>query len=334
MTQSGHRKTNRPYRWGIIGTGDISARFAPDLQVVTSGAVRGVWGRSKESADAFAESHGVAFATDSREELLQREDIDIVYIATPADTHLAIALESLAAGKHVLIEKPMALDAAGVEQIFAKAREAGLFAMEGMWMRFNPLHVELRDRIRDGLIGEPRSVRASFGTPFQARGNRLTPAQGGSILLDRGIYPVTLAHWFLGEPTAVHATGTIVDNVDIAGHVTLEYPDGRFAHLAWSGLEFLDLSAAVSGSRGWVVADPMFWAGTSARLHAGSVERVFHEPEIVEHPRKGNGFRPMISAVVEALDAGWIEHPWHAMENTLAVARTLDRIRASIGGAN
>lgn len=322
------------HAWGIIGTGDISARFAPDLQAVTSGAVRGVWGRSQERADAFAEAHGIAFATDSREVLLARDDIDIVYIATPAHTHLAIALEALEAGKHVLVEKPMALDAGEVEQIFAKARDLGLFAMEGMWMRFNPLHVELRDRIRDGLIGEPRSVRASFGTPFQARENRLTPAQGGSILLDRGIYPVTLAHWFLGEPAAVHGTGVIADGVDIAGHVTLEYPDGRFAHLAWSGIEFLDLSAAVSGSQGWVVADPMFWAGTSARLHAGSMERVFHEPEVVEHPREGNGFRPMIAAVVEALGAGWREHPWHTAEDTIVIARTLDRIRASIESAS
>ena len=74
-------------------------------------------------------------------------------------------------------------------------------------MRFNPLHVEIRNRIAHGLIGEVNSVRASFGTPFQARGRILTPAQGGSILLDRGIYPITLAQWFLGDPSEIAATG-------------------------------------------------------------------------------------------------------------------------------
>lgn len=193
-------------------------------------------------------------------------------------------------------------------------------------MRFNPLHAGLRDRIFDGLLGEVTSVRAGFGTPFHPRGDKVVPADGGSILLDRGIYPVTLAHWFLGEPLAIRASGTLQNGVDIAGHAMLEYPEGRFAQLAWSGVEFLELSASVSGERGWVVLDPMFWAGSTARVHAGTYERIFRAPEVVDHPREGNGFRPMIRAVVEAVDAGLLEHPWQRRDDTLAVARTMDRV--------
>ncbi|WP_447590356.1 Gfo/Idh/MocA family protein [Microbacterium lacticum] len=312
--------------WGMVGTGDISGQFAPDLQAATGGGLRGVWGRTQEKAERFAALHGVPFATASRDDLLGRDEIDIVYIATPAVTHLAIALEALEAGKHVLVEKPMAMSAVEVEQLFTKAREVGRFAMEAMWMRFNPLHAGLRDRIFDGLLGEVTSVRAGFGTPFHARGDKVVPADGGSILLDRGIYPVTLAHWFLGEPLAIRASGTLQNGVDIAGHAMLEYPEGRFAQLAWSGVEFLELSASVSGERGWVVLDPMFWAGSTARVHAGTYERIFRTPEIVDHPREGNGFRPMIRAVVEALDAGLLEHPWQRRDDTLAVARTMDRV--------
>lgn len=319
--------------WGIIGTGDISANLASDLLRVQPHAIRGVWGRTLERARAFAGIHGAPFATATLAELLERDDIDIVYIATPATTHTEIALEAIAAGKHVLIEKPLALTADETAAVLAAARSRGVFAMEAMWMRFNPLHVEVRDRIADGLLGEISSVRASFGTPFSPRPGKNTPADGGSILRDRGIYPITLADWFLGEPVSVTATGSLLDGVDIRGHATLESSDHGFAHLAWSGVEFLDLSATISGERGWVVIDPMFWAGSQARVHAGSVDRIFGSPEPIEHPRIGNGYGDMLGAVIRALDDGLLEHPWHSHEATVSVARTMDLVLAEITSA-
>lgn len=320
------------HQWGIIGTGDISHRLVADLRAVAPGATTAVWGRTRQRARDFADEHGIAFATDSRDALLSRDDVDIVYIATPAHTHCDIALEALDAGKHVLVEKPMATNADDASRIFAKAREVGRFAMEAMWMRFNPLHVALRERIADGELGSINGVRASFGTPFQARGGKLTPAQGGSILLDRGIYPVTLAHWFLGDPVSIAASGAFLDGVDVSGHATIEFAGG-FAQLAWSGVEFLDLSAAVSGDRGWITIDPMFWAGSRARVHAGSVEHIFGTPDLLEHPREGNGYRPMLSAVMAALDDGLLEHPWHGRDDTVGVARTLDVVLERMAAA-
>ncbi|WP_277358165.1 Gfo/Idh/MocA family protein [Arthrobacter vasquezii] len=316
-------------RWGVIGTGDISARLVPDLHSVAPESVTAVWGRSGGRAMQFASEQGIPFATSSREELLAREDIDIVYVATPAETHTDIALEALDAGKHVLVEKPMATSAADVDRIFERAQLAGRFVMEAMWMKFNPLHQEVMRRIDDGLIGEVRSVRASFGTPFRARGNKLTPAQGGSILLDRGIYPVTLAHWALGGAQVQSSAQTLSEEVDIAGHATLGFGADRFAHVAWSGVEFLDLSAAISGEHGWVTLEPMFWAGTVAHIHAGSAERIFVDPERVEYPRAGNGYQPMLTAVQSAIHDGLLEHPLHGRTSTIEVAQTLDTIARS-----
>ncbi|MFJ4175347.1 Gfo/Idh/MocA family protein [Microbacterium sp. NPDC089696] len=319
-------------RWGIIGTGDISDRVVADLLGV-GGEVTAVWGRSPARAADFASRHGIPYSSAGRAEMLTRTDIDIVYIATPVDTHTAITLEALDAGKHVLVEKPIATSAAEAELLFAKARDVDRFLMEAMWMRFNPLHVELIDRIARGEIGAVRSVRASFGTPFHPRPGKERPEDGGSIVRDRGIYPVTLAHWFLGEPAHVSADGVVSDGVDLSGHATLEHADGGFAQLAWSGVEFLDLSAAVSGERGWITIDPMFWAGGNARIHAGSAERIFRDPERVMHPRVGNGYGPMLLAVIEAVEAGEREHPWHDAATTIAVTATLDRILADISSA-
>ena len=318
--------------WGIIGTGDISERLVADLVAVHDARVTAVWGRSVERADHFARTNGIPFATVSLDEFLARADVDVVYIATPAHTHADIAVEALRAGKHVLIEKPIAASTDDAERVYAAAAMAGRFAMEAMWMRFNPLHVELIDRIRDGLLGAAHSVRASFGTPFQARGRILTPAQGGSILRDRGIYPVTLAHWFLGEPTSLAASGVFEDGTDIEGHATLEYRLA-FAQLAWSGIRFLDLTATVSGERGWITIDPMFWAGSRARVHAGSAERIFGAPEVIEYPRQGNGYGPMLAAVTDAIGRGRLEHPWHSHADSLAITRTLDAVLAGMSAA-
>lgn len=316
-------------RWGIVGTGDISDRVVADLLAVSGCQATAVWGRSHERAAQFAARFGIDVATDQRSELLTRDDVDIVYIATPAHTHAALAIEALNAGKHVLVEKPMATSAADAESIFDTAAAVGRFAMEAMWMRFNPLHIDVRDRILGGALGEVNGVRASFGTPFFPRGAKVSPAQGGSILLDRGIYAVTLAHWFLGDDLrVVESAASYQEGIDIDGRATLA-TDGGFAQLAWSGVEFLDLSAAISGDRGWVTIDPMFWAGSTARVHAGSAERIFGAPELVEHPRVGNGYGPMIAAVVDAVRAGRIEQPWHTRNDTLAVARTLDAVRAA-----
>ncbi|WP_435527645.1 Gfo/Idh/MocA family protein [Microbacterium aurantiacum] len=319
-------------RWGIIGTGDISDRLVPDVQNTPRGQVAAVWGRRDEAAAAFAAAHGISIFTSDRAELLRRDDIDVVYIATPAATHADIALEAIDAGKHVLIEKPIATSAADAERILAAARTAGLFAMEAMWTRFNPLHVEVRERIGDGLLGEVTAVRASFGTPFHPRGRVQTPAQGGSILRDRGIYPVTLAQWYLGAPRAIHAIGEFLDGVDVEGHATMEHEQG-VAQLAWSGVRFLDLSATISGERGWVTFAPMFWAGSTAMVHAGSAARIFGEPEVIQHPRNGNGYGPMIAAVAEAIDDGLLEHPWHTHRDTIAVAQTMDAVLAHMSPA-
>jgi predicted dehydrogenase len=234
----------------------------------------------------------------------------------------------------VLVEKPIATSAADAELLFARAAQTDRFLMEAMWMRFNPLHVEIIDRIAAGELGAIRSVRASFGTPFFPRPGRERPEDGGSILRDRGIYPVTLAHWFLGEPRALDARGVISEDVDLAGHAALEHADGAFAQLAWSGVDFLDLSAAISGERGWITLDPMFWAGSDARVHAGSAERIFRAPDSVRHPRVGNGYGPMLEAVTAAIDSGLREHPWHDATTTISITRTLDRILADISSTS
>ena len=143
----------------------------------------------------------------------------------------------LDAGKHVLSEKPMVVNAAQAEKCIAKAKEKGLFLMEGMWTRFFPATREIRKLVADGAIGKIVSVSASLGFKSEPEFNdRLfLPELAGGALFDVGIYPALWISMVLGSaPTKVHAHSRMHHTgVDAQTFVTFEYADGAMAHLEW-----------------------------------------------------------------------------------------------------
>ena len=226
----------------------------------------------------------------------------------------------------------MATSAEDVDRVFARASERGLFAMEGMWMKFNPLHRRVAALIATGTIGTPRHVRAGFGMPMPPGGTRWNADLGGSSILDQGIYAVTLATWMLGPVVDVAATGRMRDGVDVAAHLTLHHEAGRISQFGCSIEEFIDPSAAISGTAGWVEIPAMFWATDIARIHAGSARALFQDPDRMTEPREGNGYVPMIRAVNQALADGLQEHPHHDADATASVARVMAAARAAVAG--
>ncbi|SDY66439.1 Gfo/Idh/MocA family protein [Herbiconiux ginsengi] len=317
-------------RWAVVGTGRICETFVPDLQTVDPASVVSVWGRRPEIVADFAARHGIPQHSVVLDEVLSRDDVDAVYVATPVATHAQLAIRALEAGKHVLVEKPMAFSAAEAEEIFERARANDRFAMEAMWMKFNPLHVEIARLIGEGLIGEPRYVRGAFGMPFPAGGTRWNAELGGSTVLDQGIYPVTLAEWVLGPVQSITATGRVLDGVDVTADISLQHDDGRMSHAVCSLMEFTDPSASLSGTAGWIEIPAMFWATDVARIHAGSTGALFGTPDELSRPREGNGYVPMIRSVVDAIADELRQHPQHDRTATLRTATTLDAVREQI----
>jgi predicted dehydrogenase len=314
-------------RWAIAGAGTISRSIVPDLQLIPGNHVEVVFSRDNANATRFAEEFGLPRWTDDFTSMISGPGVDVLYLATPFATHAAMAREALLAGKHVVVEKPMALNAGEVEELFALARSLGLFLMEAMWMKFNPAIRHLFDLLDSGLIGKPSSLRAGFGFPLIADGgSRWDVERSGGTLLDQGIYPVTLAHAIFGEPTGIHAGGRLRgDGLDFAEHFTLDFNEGQFAHCASSMTEFVDPSASISGTLGWITLPGMFWTSTTLLVHAGSWAKMF-APEPIKHEREGNGYVPMLRAAGEAIRSGATEHPIHPGSETIAVFRTLDTI--------
>lgn len=317
-------------RLGMIGIGWMGDAIAPDAAGCAETELVAVAARDPERTAEFARRHGIPDAL-SVDELLGHPGVDIVYVATTHESHLDLALAALAAGRPVLVEKPLTVDAAQGERLFAAARDAGLFAMEAMWMRFNPVVRRLTELLAAGAVGIPRTAQAGFGFPVPLGGRLWDPARAGGSLLDQGIYPLTFADLVFGEPATIAATGSTLgydgadSGVDTELAMLLGYPGGEQASLASSIRALLPLGASVGGELGRLELDAPFWGTAALTLHRpdGSSERE-------EIPLEGNGYVPMLRAVDEALRHGWTEHPLCDHATSLRLLRTMDAVRAAL----
>lgn len=191
---------DRPLGWAIAGTGTIARRFAADMRFSTHGRVVVVASASVDRASRLAAAIGSDVTAGNLDTALRDPRVSAVYVAGRNEEHCRQALRCLAAGKAVLIEKPIATSVADAERIRAAARDAGRLAMEAMWMRFTPGMRHLKTLVDEGAIGTLRSVEASLS--FRNLAPRASP------LFDLGVYPVSLAIQLLGSPARVAGLGS------------------------------------------------------------------------------------------------------------------------------
>src|SRR4051812_47691344 len=186
-------------RWGVVGAGWIAGEFAKAVRTHTAQRIVAVSSRSLERASSFAATQGIEFALGSTEQLVTHPGVDVVYVATPQSEHLAVGLAAIAAGKHVLIEKPITVSAAEARTLVRAARAAGVLVMEAMWSRYLPQASLTRRLLADGVLGEIRPVLADHGQaiPADPQHRLHRPELGGGALLDLGIYPVQFSSMVL-----------------------------------------------------------------------------------------------------------------------------------------
>jgi D-xylose 1-dehydrogenase (NADP+, D-xylono-1,5-lactone-forming) len=216
-----------PVRWGILSTARINEKVLAGVHGSGAVALAGVASRSREAAEAFASAHGIARAYGSYEELLAAPEVEAVYIPLPNGLHVEWTLAALAAGKHVLCEKPLSPRADEVERCFDAAEAAGLVLSEGFMWRHHPQAERLLALVRDGAIGELRLVRAAFSFPLARYPDVRWDAElDGGALLDVGSYCVNGARLLAGaEPERVSAEAVMADSgVDARFAGTLRFP--------------------------------------------------------------------------------------------------------------
>ncbi len=315
-------------RWGIAGPGAIAVGFANDLRLVEGAELVAVGSRSLDRAREFADRYGAANAHGSYEELAADPSVDVVYVATPQSRHERDVLLFLEAGKHVLCEKPFALNADQAARMIDAARERGLFLMEALWSRFLPPYRRLGELLADDVIGEIRLVEADFGftLPADAEHRLLDPERGGGGLLDLGVYPVQLASLALGTPDRVRAVGQMgATGVDEQVAAVLGHDGGAIAIVKAAISTDLLCTARLTGTRGRI--DLPAFMHCPAHLSVTALgETVVHET-----PWDGGGLQFEAAEVHRCLAAGELESPTISHDETLSIMRTLDAIRAEIG---
>lgn len=321
-------------RWGVLAPGGIAQDFVDSLHRNSDQRVVAVGSRSLERAEAFAAKHGIPRHYDSYDALVGDPEVDVVYIASPHSEHRSLALLAIAAGKHVLVEKPIALSAAEAREIAAAARAAGVFAMEAMWSRFLPQSTVIRRLLDDGALGDVRLVTAELAFGFgelDPAGRLLDPALGGGALLDLGVYPIWFSHFVLGPPDAVHAFGSLTSTgVDGQASVGLEYANGAQAVSSVSMFAQGRNGAVIAGTAARIEVDPLFITPRGFSLIGREDERLDFVDEF-EYQWWRDGLVWQAVAVAQHIADGRTEAPEHPLDRTVAMLETIDDARTQLG---
>jgi predicted dehydrogenase len=315
--------------WGILGTGQIAGAFARELQL-TGHRVGAVGSRSRVKAESFAAQFAIATAYGSYEALAADPDIDVIYIATPHPMHAANATLALAAGKHVLVEKPFTLNAREAQAVVTLAATNRLVALEAMKTRFLPHMVSIRDVVASGALGEIRSVIADLTQDLpNDPTHRLNALElGGGALLDLGIYPISFAWDVLGEPRDIKATARFkATGADSQVAALFTYPTGAVAMILAASDGLGSNRAAIVGTEGRIEIDPQWNKPTSFRIF-DSKNRVISQFNATV---AGMGLEFEADEVERLILAGSTESETLPPSETVAIMGTLDTIRAQIG---
>lgn len=259
--------SEQPVRWGVVSTANIGrAAVNPAIQASSNGELVAVASRDADRARAFAGEHGIATSYGSYEALLDDEAVDAVYIPLPNSLHREWTVRAAKAGKHVLCEKPLALDAAECDEMAAAAADAGVQLMEAFMYRFHPRTERVVEMLGAGAVGEPKTIRSAFTFRLRSRDNiRLDPDLGGGALMDVGCYCVNVSRTLAGEePESVQAIADWTDRgIDefLAG--VLRFPRGVVAHFDCALTLERSEAYEVGGTDGSLRVESAFLPGTA-----------------------------------------------------------------------
>lgn len=215
----------KQFGWAIIGCGAIAAKVAKELNRDGSGKIIALWNRTRSRAEKFAEKFG-GVVYDTFEEAITAAGVEGAYVATTHDMHAFFTERCVELGVPVLCEKPFTVNKRQAEEVFALARERGVYCSEAMWTWHNSPAITVRDWVRSGKVGRIKSAIATFSVPLRkfSKNPRLTsPALIGGALLDLGIYPIRYMYELFGMPKGIFAEGKLQGGVDISERITMDY---------------------------------------------------------------------------------------------------------------
>jgi predicted dehydrogenase len=315
-------------RWGIIGPGRAAARFAQGLAAVPGTQLTAVWGRNLQRAEHFASRFAGVGARATLPSLFS-DDVDAVYVATHPDTHAELAIAALQAGKHVLCEKPSALNVSQLQQMLQAARAHNRLFMEAMKPPFFPLYRKLRGCLAEHPIGPIGYVRAGHcDATLQSRPDY--PLHflelGGGGILGIGPYEAFLAIDWLGPLKRVQTMGRL-SSAGIDNFAIFQTEHERGMAQLHTGLDLLSRGdALLCGTHGYVLIHANWWNPSRATIHHADGREI-----LLDEPYEHGGFNYETAHFCELLRSGKCESPVLSHELSLGMARMLQEARTALG---
>ena len=308
--------------WGILSTGVIAKNFAETARVMNDVHIHAVASRTLENANAFADRFDIPVRYGSALEMAQDPQVDIVYIGTPHNAHYEGMKLMIENGKHVLCEKSFTTDAQQAREIFALAKEKGVFVMEAFWTKLCPVYRDVERVIASGEIGEIRAVTAQYGYTTAREARKFDPDQAGGTLLDIGVYAIGFACMMLGYEFDQIQSHLIMNGVgtDAIDAITLR-KGNAIAQLTTAIGANMPLLAGVYGTKGHIDI-PDFKNPQKAIVCVDG-----REPYEISRPFEINGFEYEIREAMACVRAGKMQSSVITPEQSVAVMAIMDEIR-------
>lgn len=320
--------SGRIIRFGIVGTGTIAHRFAQAIKNVPEAELVAVASRKQETAEAFGNEFDIPVRFDSYEKMAEADIIDAAYIAVPHSGHHYCSCLMMNNGKHVICEKPMAINTREAEEMFNCAAKNNVLLMEAMWARLVPGTIKMLEIVNSGILGDIMGIEGKFCYTMdeEEMGHHvLKHENGGGSLLDVGIYGLNFASWYLGKAVdKISAQANIYNGIDSHTCVIMKYTNGAIADISSAVLLRKPNEGYIYGTKGYAKLQ-RFYAPQEIALYFNNGEN-----EIINAPYIGNGFEEQIKHFCECITANLLRSPIITPEHTIYITRQMDTIRKII----
>ena len=317
------KKTKHALRWAIVGTGYMAHIFGKALNNSKDNVLYCVCSRSQDRAELYSRELLGCKQYSAYESMLEDDEIDVVYIATPVETHYQLILSALLSHKNVLCEKPIVLKIEEFEHLVKVAKSNNCFLMEGMWMKCLPTYGKAKELVADGRIGEINLIKCDF-----YKKNIISKKHSTGVITDFGTYALSFPLGF--EKSSVKNCVAFSQNnegVDLDWQINFSFDSGVVAFLNLSSRFFGKSGACIFGNSGYIEFDSQFNRTNTIRLY-DKTNRVI---EIFKYKYTNDGFEYEINEVFTSLKQGFLESQKCPLSESLETIRILEKIMSENG---
>lgn len=325
---------NKSLRWGILGLGKIARQFVNDLKLIEDVTIVACASRTISNAINFAGENEIRKSYGSYQELFEDDEVDIIYIGTTHDSHCELSIEAMKNGKHVLCEKPLAINQKDVQRMVEASRRYNVFLMEAFWARFNPTIRAVLNQVKNNSIGEVNYLNVDFTfARNDAEDSRMLNMElAGGSLMDMGVYPVFLAYVIFGKPEQILATSRMhATGADLQTSAIFKYQNG-IANIMSGFVSQSDMMARIYGTKGRIYINPVWHESESYTMIKGNKgDKNGYEEKSYTLPKLGKGYTYEIEECKKCISQNQIESDLWSHQNSLDLMEITDEIRSQIG---